>query len=196
MKYYETEVNKCKVVCTPNQDLTDLDIALSFEDIKNISKNELSEFLNKKIEGKAFEYLIKMKQKHSKMENLNYEKLEIKEYLTSNAGLTKSLRNFAIQARCKMLDLKSNFKSAHINDLQCRICNDAEEEQPHLLDCSTLNTNSPNTVNQPVYEDLFSDDATKVKILCEKMKGNMMRFKEILNRPRDRRGDTARSVSQ
>ena len=100
-----------------------------------------------------------------------------------------------------MLDLKSNFKSAHLNDLQCRICNDAQEEQSHLLDCYALNSNSLNTTNQPVYQDLFSDDATKVKTICEKLQGNMMRFKEILNRPRDRRGDytsgdTARSVSQ
>ena len=61
-------------------------------------------------------------------------------------------------------------------------------------------TPTVSTVNQPVYDDLFSDDATKVKNICEKLKGNMMRFKEILNRPRDRRGDytsgdTARSVS-
>ena len=86
-----------------------------------------------------------------------------------------------------MLDLKSNFKSEHLNDLQCRICNDAQEEQSHLLDCSALNSNSLNTTNQPVYQDLFSDDATKVKTICEKLQGNMMRFKEILNRPRDRR---------
>lgn len=62
-----------------NQDLKDLDIALSFEDIKNTSKNELSEFLNKKIEEKAFEYLIKIKENHSKMKNIQYEKFEIKE---------------------------------------------------------------------------------------------------------------------
>ena len=180
-----------------DKDIKELDISLSYEDIKNTNKKELSEFLNEKIENKALEYLLTMKEKHSKMNPLNYTRIQTQEYLTSSAGFNKSLRNFAIQARGSMLDLKANFKSAYaVNDINCRHCENSVEDQQHLLECPALNTGTPNTVDQPQYEDLFSNDAAKIKKICEKLKGNMMRFNQILNRPRDRRVKTTRSVPQ
>ena len=48
-----------------DKDLKELDISLSYEDIKNTNKKEVSEFLNEKIKNKALEYLLTLKEKHS-----------------------------------------------------------------------------------------------------------------------------------
>ena len=88
------------------KDLKDLDIDLSFEDIGNTPKEQLKKLLSEVIHAKAFEYLMKIKESHSKMQNLKYGKLELQNYLRPVAKLTRSEINFTIASRGNMLNLK------------------------------------------------------------------------------------------
>ena len=60
-----------------------------------------------------------------------------------------------------MIDCKSNFKSKYIkDDLTCRICHKAEENQFHLLHCKVLNDvlKSNDIISEQVkYEDIYSE---------------------------------------
>ena len=61
-----------------------LDIELSFEEISKMSKYEFTKLLKKKTTESAFKYLMDKKNqpgKQTKIEQVEYEKLEIQEYL-------------------------------------------------------------------------------------------------------------------
>ena len=58
-------------------DIEYLNIDLSFEEIKEKSKKDMEKFIDDKIEKKALEYLNCLKDTHSKMSILKFEKLEM-----------------------------------------------------------------------------------------------------------------------
>ena len=69
--------------------------------------------------------------------------------------------NLLFAIRSRMIDSKSNFKSKYIkDDLTCRICHKAEENQFHLLHCKVLNDvlKSNDIISEQVkYEDIYSE---------------------------------------
>merc|ERR1712105_196213 len=64
------------------QDLKDLEICLTFEEIKKMSKNQLSKLVKKSIQKKALEYLLQ--KQRSKGSEIYYEDLQMAEYLLPN----------------------------------------------------------------------------------------------------------------
>ena len=153
------------------KDIEYLNIDLSFEEIKEKSKKEMEIFIDDKIEKKALEYLNCLKDTHSKMANLKFEKLEMAPYLKPESNLTNTEKSFIMSLRSRTLDVKDNYKTAH-SDLLCRGCGSATEDQRHILICPNLNENAINSVeNTEEYEDLFKNDTNKLisvgrKILC------------------------------
>ena len=72
-------------VSTVNQDLIELDINLSFEEIERISKDAFKELVKKNVKKCALDYLKKLQQTHSKARNLPYE-LDLQMYLKSGTN--------------------------------------------------------------------------------------------------------------
>ena len=66
------------------KDITELKLNLSIEDIKEMKKSKLKVILNKSINEKAFEDLVKKRENHSKVINMKHKKLEMQRYLKSN----------------------------------------------------------------------------------------------------------------
>ena len=162
-------------------DFEALDISLSFDDIKNTSKNEFKKFLKGKIEEKAFGYLIEKKNKHSKMSDLKYDKLKIQDYLKPESKLLNSERNFILQIRSRMLNVKNNFKSSFRNNLDCRVClNGILEDQSHILVCVELNKNCLSANDDLSYEDIFSDNTKNLIEVSRRLKKNYKTFKHLL----------------
>ena len=62
------------------QDLEDLKIDLTLEEIRIISKYTYKELIKKSIQRKAFEYL--MSKRRSKGQEITYKELKMAEYLT------------------------------------------------------------------------------------------------------------------
>ena len=60
--------------------------------IANTSTNSFKKFINKKIRLAAFKYLVELKESHSKVRSIEYNKLETQSYLTS--PLMKILKYF------------------------------------------------------------------------------------------------------
>lgn len=63
------------------QDLKDLEVNLNFDEIKRISKQEFKDKIKQKMFEKAFEYLILIKEKQSKLKDITYNKFETQHYL-------------------------------------------------------------------------------------------------------------------
>ena len=74
------------------------------------------------VKRKAFEELLKKKESHSKMINLEYKSLNMQNYLkSSNENLTQKDAQDIFQLRTRMFDVKSNYKNKY-EVLMCEAC--------------------------------------------------------------------------
>ena len=113
----------------------------------------------KLIKGKiAAQYLTALKQKHSNSENLEYSK-EMQVYLR-NESLKIRDKMLLFRLRNRLVDVKMNFKRKYKNELQCRLCNKADESQIHLTQCEVILSDScvKTALEGYSYIDTFSKD--------------------------------------
>ena len=158
-------INKVK------SDLEELEMIMTLEDIKMLSKTGWKELVSRKVQNRAFNYLTDLKATHSKARNIQYQKLKLQSYLGSSVNnLTIQQKQFIFAARTRMLDVKVNFKTSEF-DLSCRKCRNATESQEHLLSCEAL-LDGNIVLNSPHYEDILGVDREKIivmgRILIEK----------------------------
>ena len=119
------------------KDKADLDIQLSEEEIKSMTKLRFKMVVKTKMEKFAINYLTNLQRSHSKTEFLNMKEFSPQEYLAS-----KNLKISEIQTlfklRNRMIDVKDNFKTSHKNNTWCRNCYLFRETQQHLVDCPAI----------------------------------------------------------
>ena len=101
------------------------------------SKKSLKTEIKSKLEEAAFKYLQTKQKKHSKVCNIKYNKLQTQQYIKcpvfSNAEV-----NLLHSLRSRMVNVKDNFSSKFQNHLLCPLCENARDDQPHLLECTEL----------------------------------------------------------
>ena len=89
-----------------------------------------------------------------------YEKLITQEYMTSPLFTNQDM-SLLFALRSRALDCKMNFKNRYHNeDLQCSICHEEQDDQPHILRCKVLHAQlaGEELVSGEVkYEDIFGD---------------------------------------
>ena len=157
-------------VTTVTNDMRELGINLTMEEIAGTSKLRFKEIIKNKVKMKALQYLTKLKDSHSKVKNIKHENIKLQPYLLSeNKNLTINEKKFIFAARTRMLDLKGNFETG-MSDRKCRKCEATDETQQHLLDCPALSDSSL-VRGTPSYDDLFGAKPSIIgKILQSKFK--------------------------
>ena len=160
-------------VSTVKQDLTEVNIDMSFEEIRNVSKEAFKDLVKDRIQKLALVYLKKLQQTHVKAKPLSYEKLSLQSYLKSGTtNMTIKEKSFAFATRSRTLDVRCN-KMHGETDLKCRLGCSEDENQTHLLNCKAL-INTDIVKDIPIYEDVLSNDAIKIgnisRILQQKLK--------------------------
>ena len=113
--------------------ISDLDIAKSFEEVKNMRKNHYESLVNKKVKAEAFKYLLnKVKTKGSL---INYgNSLEMQNYLKPNAVLTfqEQVNIFSYRSEMNEISMK------YIHGYEWCICKE-EMNNAHIFQCKLLN---------------------------------------------------------
>ena len=105
--------------------------------VKQMSKNKFKQFVKIRTEKAAFNYLETTKQKHSKVKQIQYTKLEAQPYVLSEEFKDEQICElFALRSR--MIQVKRNFIGKYRQDLLCSLGCSVEETQDHLLDCKLL----------------------------------------------------------
>ena len=128
---------------TARQNLEELNLNLDFEDIRKMSKFQFHSKASKAMSKLAFEYLLKEKNKggteQGKVSHIKFSELKLQKYFIPNNTSVK-MAKFIFHARCRMLDLKTNYKNRNYSDMFCPICNNPEttDSQQHLLVCPSL----------------------------------------------------------
>ena len=168
-------------VTTAKNDINELELNMTFDEIRTIDRKRFKTLVKNRIQIKALEYLLFIKSKHSKGKELSYDELELQNYLSSKSNLSIKEKSFIFSCRTRMLDVKSNFKTGQ-NNLNCDKCGKEEETQRHILTCSAISSNSEISNHDiPLYEHLFCSDLVKIASIGKIMLNNFIIFKNCTN---------------
>ena len=158
------------------QDINDLQLNMSIDEIKLCPRSKFKIIVREKCGTTAFKSLMVSKNSHSKLAQLSYSKLELQPYLkdgTLNCKDARLLFNF----RTRMIDVGNNFKNSSKHSILCPLCRRACDDQEHLLLCTKIHD-----VNIPdvSYNDIFSTDTNKLKIVVTELKNSLKIRKKLL----------------
>jgi hypothetical protein len=148
---------------TVQENLKEIKLTLSKDEIKRKSTESFKKIVKKEVGLLAFKTLMSIKDKHSKMKDLNYSNLELQNYLQLPI-ITKEKAQHLFRFRTRMANFKSNFKNGN-TEILCPSPGCVEEDsQQHLLSCVFLNSEYPALgLSNFKYENIFSSDVTKNK---------------------------------
>ena len=138
-RVYETQKvakNSGDMWALVEKDKSDLNINMSDMEIQGVSKEKFKNYVTQKVKLKFLKHIEKLKEQHSKSENLKCDELKTAEYIKSPRFSLKEKR-LLFKLRSKTLDVKANFRHQH-QDTWCISCGLFEETQSHLLQCSKI----------------------------------------------------------
>ena len=137
------------------QDLAELEISLTMEEIKKITKYQFKRWIKMSIQKKALQYLIT--KQRSKGTEIHYHELKMAEYLQPNEeeiSISDQRNIFAIRNR--MVEIPNNFKR-NKEEQKC-VCGENETTK-HIYNCEQLNSDEKYRNIQ--FEEIFKDNIKK-----------------------------------
>ena len=143
-----------------------------------------------KIREASLNYLEDIKSKHSKLENLKYDKLEISQYMRSPLFDFKSVQMLLALRTRTVRGVKNDFKGMY-TDVMCPLGCTHEDTIPNILICPAIQSNieTNDMANGIVtYEDIFSADIIKQKqvtafyMKCLEIRENILNSKPAANK--------------
>ena len=140
-------------------DITDENRIISMKDDKYKSEVKV------KVRQAAFENLKQVKSGHSKMDNVEYDKLELAKYLHSPLFDRQSVEMLLALRTRTVRTIKNDFRGMFFN-VDCPLGCDHKDTLPNILTCPVLQSHiqSNDVANNKVkYEDIFSPDIVKQK---------------------------------
>ena len=152
------------------EDLQDLQIDDNLEKMKCLSKYSFKNLVRKKIEEEAFIDLLKRKEKHKKMENVQYTTFEMQNYLKQHQITPKQARTI-FKFRTRMENFSENFKAGKPTK-QCPVCKESKDTQSHSFKCTVIlkNIRIPSNIEEIFSQTISSDMARALE--------NIIKFRE------------------
>ena len=114
-KFYQTQLanpTKEDWCLTVKSNLETLRIMKSESEIKTMSEYSFNKLVKTTIKQETLQYLIKLKNSHSKVLHIQYEELQMQEYFLPNKMPTQ-LAKFTFLGRARMIPVRANFKSGN-----------------------------------------------------------------------------------
>ena len=107
--------------------------SLQLEDLENIRKERFKEEVKEKVRLHAFEKLMLMKSRHSKLAKLNYKELKMQEYL-EDRRTTIQEKILTFKWRVRMERFEDNFRGGK-EETSCPLCKTHEDSQWKSFQC-------------------------------------------------------------
>ena len=159
-------------VTTCMNDLKELNIQNSLEEIKTMSKHSFTKMLKENGRKNAFKYLLSKKGSKGK-ENSETE-LSMAEYLLpTNRALTISERQKMFAVKNRMVEIPANFPNPKIENI-C-ICGE-KEDMKHIYQCETINDGETDYLK---YEKIFEGNINEQIEVFRKFERNMEKRKQL-----------------
>ena len=158
------------------KDLEELNISLSLEEIRLISKFKFSKMVKERISENALKYIISKQGKKGK--EILYDSLEMADYLKpTNEKLSICEKQEMFSVRNRMTEISDNFSKN--NEENTCICGE-KENMHHIYNCETLNEEKKSNVP---YENIFNGEIKKQIEVFKQFKQNMKNREEIISNP-------------
>ena len=135
------------------KDLEDLDVTMSLEEMKEKSEYSFKRLVKIKMKEYTLDYLMEIKEKHTKMDNLFYTEIKLQNYLNNDKISVKEAKNL-YRFRTRVAKFNENFKNSY-NGIACPLCLVMPDTQAHCVQCPELR-NKVNIIGN--YSDIFSDN--------------------------------------
>ena len=141
---------------TVKENIEEFGIPADFEYLVSKSKDSFKKIVKGKAREFAFEDLLEKKEKHSKMEYLNYTELKIQPYLSLDGVVIEQVRNI-FKFRTRMSPFRENFRCS--NEIsECPLCSSHLDSQYLCFTCPAIREKFE--VNCDM-DDIYSEDITK-----------------------------------
>ena len=155
--------------------LKQLDINMTFEELGKLSTWSCKKLVKEKTSEAGFKYLINLKNKQSKILNIQYSDLNIQEYLLEG-NMNNELAKVIFKARAKCLDIKSHKTWKYKDDI-CIGCGKNSETVEEFLSCNGFQ--DENSDKEVKYERVFTGSANEMFKLA-KVVSNRLKVREKL----------------
>ena len=108
------------------------------DEISSIPKSEYKRKIKYLINQAAFKYFLSLKESHSKLNDISYNKLELQLYMTSQK-LSNKEKQLLYKSRSKCHEYKTNFKNMNRYNLQCVFgCLNNEDQEHSFVHCTPI----------------------------------------------------------
>ena len=159
----ELSVSSSDWISQVRKDLSEIQLNLSDKEIFGMSKEIFGKNVRQKIEQNVVKYL--KENSRSKTSQLEIKNISPAKYLTTSQLSTEEVQTL-YKLRNRMIDLKENSKSYHMDNLWCRSCFLFPESQSHLLQCPPIVRKLSNLVDFKSidYSMIFGKVENQIKI--------------------------------
>ena len=149
------------------QDLEDLGIPQSFNYIASKSAQSFKKLVKSKVEQFSFNILKKKQNTHSKMKNLNYDKLEMQDYLSCK-HINISEKKTIFRYRTRMENFGENFRGGKTT-APCPLCHLHTDQQDISFQCTEIKKYIDVKGNiSDIYKDTIDYEAMRTAIEISK----------------------------
>ena len=142
---------------------------MSNSDIAKLTKQKFKDIVKAKVRNAALQFLNQLKLKHSKMDQLKYDKLEVQQYLTSPLFNNES-RTLLLRLRTRTVNgIRADFRGLYA-DISCPLGCGHDDTLANILTCTVLrshHTSAHASQSDIRFEDIFSLDIRKQKEVTE-----------------------------
>ena len=172
------QINPVKndLATTFQNDLEMCNITLTMSDISKTKKSKFRKLVNTQIRCLANEYLLNLKRKHSKLDQVS-DTYSLEKYLKSS-NISTEEKQTLFRFRTRMADVKCNFKNQYGRNLTCYFCSN-EDTQTHILSCKELTSdiNTSGVQYEHIFSNLITEQEKVAKTLNKIMKTRMLKIK-------------------
>ena len=156
----------CELV---SDDCRAIGLNMSNSDIAKLTKQKFKDIVKAKVRNAALQFLNQLKLKHSKMDQLKYDKLEVQQYLTSPLFNNES-RTLLLRLRTRTVNgIRADFRGLYA-DISCPLGCGHDDTLANILTCTVLrshHTSAHVSQSDIRFEDIFSLDIRKQKEVTE-----------------------------
>ena len=150
-------------------DMISISLKMTETEISKLRKQKFKDIVKKKVRNAAFEYLNSMKQKHSKMRNIEYDSLKLQPFLDSPI-FNLETRNLLFRLRTRTVSgVRADFKGIY-SDISCPLKCGENDTLENILSCKEILSIYKSTSvchGQTNYSDIFSKNITKQQEVSE-----------------------------
>ena len=119
-------------------DLDILGLKYTFADIQEMNKTKWKSILKIRVAENSLTILEDKKKKHSKVENVNHDKLKLQPYFLPNKdGVSQEDIKWIFKIRCREVKVKMNLQGSY-DSFECEMCKEEVEPQEHVYRCREI----------------------------------------------------------